>query len=233
MKVGVRGHIGIDFLALELAGRSARLARSLGARRTGQDQLVGVAVQFRGSQADRGSALVEATRDGWWYTAPVRPDRLVVIFMTDADPCRRHGYARSAVWQRELAGTRHVRRRTEGCEWLWGPRVASAATHLLDRAAAKGDWLAVGDAAIGVDPLSASGIHRALTTGAAAATAIACRLAGNPQPALGYERQLAEDFHRYRAERAAYYRMEQRWPQSVFWARRHEATVDVAGPTPA
>jgi flavin-dependent dehydrogenase len=58
---------------VDATGRRARLARALGARRHVVDRLVGVAVQYRGAPTDGGFTLVEAVRDGWWYSAPVPP----------------------------------------------------------------------------------------------------------------------------------------------------------------
>ncbi|TMQ20007.1 MAG: hypothetical protein E6J90_16970 [Deltaproteobacteria bacterium] len=73
---------------------------------------------------------------------------------------------------------------------------------------------------MGVDPLSSSGIVRALTTGQAAAHAMAHWLQGRLEPVDAYERSLDAAFSAYWRERNAYYRLEQRWPDAVFWQRR-------------
>lgn len=85
---------------VDATGRRARLARALGARRHVVDRLVGVAVQYRSAPTDGGFTLVEAVRDGWWYSAPVPPDGVMVMFMTDADLCRSQRYADPVVWAR-------------------------------------------------------------------------------------------------------------------------------------
>ncbi|WP_033434179.1 tryptophan 7-halogenase [Saccharothrix syringae] len=208
---------------IDATGRRARPARSLGARRRVHDRLVAVAAHYRTGPVDCGQALVEAVPGGWWYAAPVPPDRLAVLFLTDADLCRRHGYARPEVWRARLAGTRHVRAAAAGGEPLWGPVVSSAAGHHLDPASAPGAWLAAGDALMGVDPLSAGGVHRALTTGADAGRALADWLAGEPGPARAYRARALADFVSYRQARRACYALEQRWPGEPFWARRHRS----------
>jgi flavin-dependent dehydrogenase len=73
---------------------------------------------------------------------------------------------------------------------------------------------------MGVDPLSGSGLVRALLTGEAAGTAIAHWLVGRREPADAYERWLDARFAEYWSERAAYYSLERRWPDAPFWSRR-------------
>jgi flavin-dependent dehydrogenase len=208
---------------IDATGRRAALACSLGARRLVRDRLVGIGVQYRGEAVEGGSTLVEATPEGWWYSAPLPPDRAVVMFMTDADLCRSHRYAERGAWEEALAGTADTRRRVSGFERLWRrPRVASAASQRLVRSGAPGRWLAAGDAAMGVDPLTGDGIRQALLTGEAAGLAMAHWLRGRPEPAHAYERWLDARFARYLVERRAYYALENRWPAAPFWRRRLE-----------
>jgi flavin-dependent dehydrogenase len=208
---------------VDATGRRARLARAVGARRQVVDRLVGVAVQYRGAPTDSGFTLVEAVRDGWWYSAPVPPDRMMVMLMTDADLCRSHRYADPAIWAESLARTPHTSRRVAGCERLWAPRVASAASHRLERAGAPGRWLAVGDAAMAVDPLSGSGIVRALVSGEVAGLATAHWLVGRREPAHQYERWLDDCFREYQTQRRQCYGLETRWRAGPFWQRRRSA----------
>ena len=205
---------------VDATGRRAGLARALGARRRVLDHLVGVAVQYRGAPNDGGCTLVEAVRDGWWYSAPLPPDGAMVMFMTDADLCRSNRYADPVVWENALAHTRHTRLRVAGYQRLGTPRVASAASHRLERAGVPGRWLAAGDAAMGVDPLSGSGILRALVSGEAAGLAAAHWLLGRSEPLHGYERWLDICFSEYRTQRRVCYGLEARWRNAPFWRRR-------------
>ena len=211
---------------VDASGRRARLARSLGARRRVLDHLVGVAVQYGGAPNDDGCTLVEAVQDGWWYSAPLPANKVMVMFMTDADLCRSRRYADPAVWEQSLARTQHTRLRVAGYERIWKPRVASAASHRLDRAGVPGRWMAVGDAAIGVDPLSGSGIMRALVSGQAAGLATAHWLLGRREPAYDYERWLDRCFAEYRTQRRSYYGLETRWRNAPFWRRRRSPSPD-------
>lgn len=203
---------------IEATGRRAALARRLGAKRRIWDHLVGVAVEYHGESS--GYTLVEAAADGWWYSAPLPTGRTIVMFMTDADLCRSQRRADQNVWKQGLNQTQYTRERVAGQEPIRGPGVFSAVSHRLERVELKSRWLACGDAAIGVDPLSSSGILRALQTGEAVGHAMDNWLRENPDAAYAYERWLDDLFVDYWLERQAYYALETRWPNSPFWQRR-------------
>src|SRR5262249_39615562 len=95
----------------------------------------------------------------------------------------------------------------------------------LDRVAGPG-WLAVGDAASAIDPLSGAGIAKSLLGAIAAARAADRGLAGSIAPLAAYAETIRSDFEGARRMGAAYYGRERRWPASPFWRRRH-------GPAPA
>ena len=82
-------------------------------------------------------------------------------------------------------------------------------------------WVAVGDAASSVDPLSSDGVARAITSGMAAATAVMRWLDGDAMALEEHGRSIAAGVRRYLAQRASVYRDEPRWTNSVFWRRRH------------
>lgn len=214
---------------IDAGGRRAGLARSLGARRRVRDQLVGIAATFEGAHLAELPMLVEATCEGWWYSAPLPLGRAVVAFMTDTDLCREGRYAHPQSWSQALAATRYTRERLRSAAIASPVRVAWAATHRLERGDSMRRWLAAGDAAIAVDPLSGSGVLRALLTGEAAGMAIAHRLLGRTTPAEAYEQWLDRRFEEEWAARTAFYEMERRWRDYPFWHRRSLPTTRAAG----
>ena len=111
--------------------------------------------------------------------------------------CRSRRRAGLRSWLRALEETHYTRVRVAGCdrppEWV----SFSVSNHRLDRRGASGLWLAAGDAALAVDPLSSSGIVRALHTGEAAAYAIWRWLQGDGTAAQSYERELDAEFAQY------------------------------------
>jgi len=95
-------------------------------------------------------------------------------------------------------------------------RVVDASSARLDRVV--GDrWLAVGDAATALDPLSSHGLGNALFTGMRAAEAIA---AGD---FARYEHDVDLMWNAYVSRRRELYAQERRWPSSPFWSRRYIA----------
>jgi flavin-dependent dehydrogenase len=99
--------------------------------------------------------------------------------------------------------------------------VFPAASQRLRRAAYDARWLAVGDAALAVDPISGSGVVRALQTAHAAATTVIAILTGDEsRPIAAYEAELDRECTQYLRERAQYYGAERRWDSAPFWRRR-------------
>jgi len=103
----------------------------------------------------------------------------------------------------------------------------SARSEMLDCTAGP-NWLAAGDAAISVDPLSSQGILFALRSGLAAAQAIEESRAGSRLALPELSRSTRESFDRYLDLRRMHYSREQRWPDSVFWRRRTDRNLQRA-----
>ena len=212
------GELGAAFV-VDATGRAAAIARRCGARPATWDRLVSFARFF----ADEGGdprTVVEACEGGWWYTAGLPRGQRVVACLTDADLARRRRLHDVARWSAELAETTHVAARV-GRAVPTGPLIARATeSRQLEPAAGPG-WLAVGDAAAMFDPLSSQGITKAMRSGVFAAYAIADALLRRDDGGLArYRRFVRGELEGYRAARARYYSLEQRWPTSEFWQRR-------------
>jgi flavin-dependent dehydrogenase len=208
---------------IDATGRSSRIARSQGARRVFHDHLVALTAFLTpdGEPVIDGATLIEAVADGWWYSAGLPDGRLVCAFMTDPDLLRRSGGAGPAAWMERLARSHHTRTRVEagGHRLAVSPAVASAASAILDPLAGAG-WVAAGDAAAAYDPLSSHGIATALATGWDAAATVLATLDGDPEAADAYGHRVRRGFAGYLDARAAYYELEERWPDAPFWQRR-------------
>jgi flavin-dependent dehydrogenase len=208
----VRGRVLVD-----ATGRRAAVARALGAHRLPFDRLVGLAASVpEVNTSAQGYLLVETAADGWWYTAPVPGGELVGVLMTDADLSRAGRLARPSAWRARLAGAPATAERLAG-RATSVPKVFPAASHRLRRGSDARPWVAVGDAALAVDPISGTGVVRALRRAEAAAGAVEGLL--RSRDAADYEAVLDAECTEYLTRRAAYYRLEQRFA-SLFWARR-------------
>jgi flavin-dependent dehydrogenase len=215
----LRGRVLVD-----ATGRRAGPGRSLGARRVLFDRLVAVSAGW--SDVDvtgERYLLVEAGADGWWYTAPLPGGAIVGMLMTDADLCRRGGLAGTARWHSRLRAAALTAARVGAAPPVGAPRVYPAASHRLVRPGDPRPWLAVGDAALAVDPISGSGVLRALRTAEAAAETAAALLdrSGDAAALVGrYESARDRACTEYLLQRAHYYGLV-RHLHGPFWTRRN------------
>ncbi len=210
-----------DFV-IDASGRTARLARLLGARRIRYDRLIGVATYFRSGGSEDSFTLVEATPSGWWYSVRLPGGKLIAAYMTDSDLVDHAAVCRADIWLSLLEAAEHTGRRVaEGghCQFT-EPRVLAAHTSRLSCVAGEG-WLAVGDAAVAHDPLASYGISAALGTGFYAAAAAADYLNGRRSALSAYAQLVDRAFAQYLLLHHDRYLAEQRWPDGPFWRRRH------------
>jgi flavin-dependent dehydrogenase len=223
------GRVGVTAkILIEAGGRTAPLARRLGARRRSQDRLVCGWITGRAGSGGRGAGLafVEATQHGWWYTAPLPAARRVLAFHTDADlPA-----ARSARNPDELLATAKTLDELGAvlaeAGFVAAETTGYTAAHSgsLDPCAGQA-WLAAGDAALSFDPISSQGLLNALFTGLAAAEASDRALAGVKDAIPEYGRAISEIHSTYRRHLAFIYGAETRWPDAPFWRRRRQSSI--------
>jgi len=213
---------------IDATGRSAHLAPWVSARRFVFDRLIAVTTLFRGINVSKeGFILVETSPDGWWYSAPLSEDRMMVMLMTDSDLCGRAKLATASAWSRRLCAASATTTRVTHAAPLWKPRVFSAISQRLYRSEHRAPWLAVGDAALAVDPISGSGVVRALRTAAAGAEAALAVLENGATDAIeAFESDRDQECTAYLQERALYYDLEQRWCLDPFWQRRMSKTSE-------
>ncbi|MDJ0677100.1 MAG: NAD(P)/FAD-dependent oxidoreductase [Calothrix sp. MO_167.B42] len=186
------------------------------------DSLVGVAQFFHhipNPAIDDRRTLIEATAQGWWYSAQLPRGKAIAVLMTDRDllPVKRRDL--QAYWQKNLLTTVYTKERVN----TWYP---VKQLHIYDACTARQDyfsgqqWLAVGDAAATYDPLSAQGIMKAISNGISAARAIIESGMSHVCSFPDYHGSLTTSFAEYMKERQLYYAQERRWENNFFWQRR-------------
>lgn len=206
---------------IDATGRSAVVARSLGAQRIRFDSLCGISAVFDGAPRIQ-TLLLETSRFGWWYLSPLPKSRTLVCFMSDADIIRDHGVFKRDDWLDSLMRTTSVRLRLPHPPHVLRLRAHACETTILNQVVGKG-WLAVGDAASIFDPLSSMGVLKALRSGREAGAAVKAYLNGNRTALNQYSESRFKEFHRYLLERYRHYSIESRWDKDSFWARRRVA----------
>lgn len=214
-------------IVVDASGRGAPATAGLGVERTwiSADRQVGLLVDLPGTTASLGpELLLEAEPQGWWYAVPQPTGRLRVVWFTDADLLPAGGKAAlQAAFRQALARAPHTQQLLSG-QALPGPRVVRADMGFLLPARGPG-WWALGDAALGGDPLGGDGLERALADALAALPGVRATLVGAPAPAPG------DPWARITTAlgaRARAYGLEARWPGSRYWARRGVGAPDPA-----
>jgi flavin-dependent dehydrogenase len=217
-------HVVYCSFVVDATGRSSAFARRVGAKRRALDRLVGVAGYFSsspGARSHEAVLLVEAVENGWWYTAPLPDEKLIAVFLTDADHVQDAKLPDSARWLAALGHTTRQGLRVEahGGALEGGVRIMPAESSFLDQVAGEG-WIAAGDAAAAFDPLSSQGITSAVSGGFRAGQAVVAHLGGDAKALSAYAGEIRREYVEYLAHREIYYAMERRWPASTFWASR-------------
>lgn len=217
---------------IDASGRSASLARALGARRIAHDRLLAFHQRLIGGAAtDRdGRTWVEAVENGWWYSVLLPSGERLIAYLSDFSgedgAAERRGLlAGEGLWNLlRLAPKLHALCSEHGWRPQGAVQGADASSTELDQAGGE-RWLAVGDAAMGFDPLSSKGIANALYTGVRAAGAIHASERGDDDAVGGYARHVREIHRVYRGQCWGFYAMEGRWVQSGFWRGRENLST--------
>jgi flavin-dependent dehydrogenase len=205
---------------IDATGRNSSLSTKFGAEKIIYDNLIGLAVQFQKPKEIDHFTLIEACKEGWWYSAQLPDNRLIVIFMTDTDLVAKYNITNIRKWMNLLRSSKYTSNRCNKLKYLWGPNFFPAFSQRLQRHYSEEKWLAVGDSAIGVDPLSSSGIFNAIKSGYEGGKAIFQWLMGDKSYSDLYEQMLDKRLNEYLIQRRYYYSMEKRWENSLFWRRR-------------
>lgn len=202
---------------IDATGRSARVARMLGARRNTWDRLA--AVVWHAGHADNeprvGHTAVSSHDAGWWYAARLPEGGFSVT--NYYYPSREENSAAALRrWSRDevpFVDPEAVRD---------SPIYLSAASSCLSQASGR-HWAAVGDAACAFDPLSAAGIVTALRTSLRAAAAIALDLEGDATALHEYGLMVNNLVSEYARRRQMIYASAHPLGGSGFWERATKA----------
>ncbi len=213
---GLEKTIGCRWI-VDCTGRRSAFAASIGLKRLVFDKQVAVVGLFgrKNDDTDR-SIVLESSHDGWWYTAPVPNERRVIIYFTDGHLLRNTDVRSFNGFTSLARGTRHISPLLSGQTFFSTPGIVLASSSRLVQSAGDG-WIAVGDAAAAYDPLASIGIIAAIRAAQAAAKVILSEGAEADTYCKAVESQHQESIER----RIAYYQLEKRWTQSLFWSHRH------------
>lgn len=221
---------------VDASGRAAVFSRNFTSTKR-LDQLVGAVsfaaphnVQEHPVQPTQ-ATLIEAVELGWWYASLLADQRLVLVFFSDPDLLPAGISRNLSTWLRLLESTRYVKQwlHETGLRVSDPPSLHTAGTTWLQTPAftadSKAGWLAVGDAAFAMDPLSSHGMASALWAGWRAGHVVGAGIKGDASALVSYVSELEVGRIRYVHDRRAMYRSEQRFASEPFWQRRHASAA--------
>jgi flavin-dependent dehydrogenase len=208
------GHPSLTLTAevlTDASGRSAVLARRLGARRIPVDHLCCASMDVR--EPGITGTWTESVPNGWWNLCAL-PEYGTLSFYSTALTIRQFTSGTASGSQ-----ISHNLRSLLGQARLGDPIARACGSSQLDRSAGDG-WIAVGDAASTFQPLASAGIAKALSDAEAAQHVF------EGSSAIWQSHQ-ATQFGDYLMALRSQYRLERRWVRSPFWTGMHRSSRTV------
>ncbi|WP_125716168.1 tryptophan 7-halogenase [Pseudoalteromonas rubra] len=211
---------------IDATGRHSAFATKLGLKRTVLDKQIALWASLDCSIKNQ-LACIEASEQGWWYSARLPAQRRVLALQTDSDLLNKglqHDLPQFCRLARTQPGLRALLPQgieQSGTMQLHG--VVSANSTCLTQSAGH-RWAALGDAACSFDPLSSQGMFNAMATAMQLANSLEEYGLSDADAAIEVTRlhqaQIKSVWQHYLNHRAHYYAQERRWPDSPYWQRR-------------
>jgi flavin-dependent dehydrogenase len=217
-------------VVIDATGRAASIAKRLDAKPIVYDELVGIFGRVPGAMPRNNLVMIEALKQGWWYSAGLADGSVVATFLTDPKLIDTSKAGRIRTWREQLKAAPMTAARIADHDRPGDLHVRTARTQRLDQPTGEG-WLAVGDAAMSFDPLSSEGISKGLEGGKKAAAAAAALCRGDRSVAQAYCEDINTAFAEYLVMRHLYYAAEKRWTEASFWQRRRLPPKPICGVT--
>lgn len=206
---------------IDASGRRGVMRTNLNLALSVHDRLIGVGCigELSTNSKVKIENQVEACEYGWWYITAMSDNRVSVVLMSDPDIVNKMQACHLDVWRALLSKMTNLNPSIRSAVFSEKPRSFPCYSSYLNEAGGK-DWVAVGDAVASYDPISSSGIPRALSSGIHGAFIAVDSLFSRGELLATYAQAIEQDFKQYLQTQWQYYQRETRWPESVFWARR-------------
>ena len=215
--VTVNGVIHRSKFLVIASGSSSSAGNFTGQKHVVHDSLVTLWSQIP-KKSDARLLFIEPTENGWWYACPSRIGETFACFMTDAQTVMDMNLRKRANWLNELSQTVISRHIASACE---PGEILGASIFLSELPNRYGEnWIAVGDAAMKLDPLGGAGLETAIESGNRAGFAIKKLFVGSNDEMPRYERWSKGLFAEFLKQRLSQYSQEGRKRNAPFWHRR-------------
>lgn len=211
---------------VDASGKKAAFTSLQGISKITNDTLVGI-YRFYDTNTNnellslKKGTLVETDANGWWYSATLPNNKLVIGYMTDADIATKLNLKSKASFENLLNTSAYTTKRIPKHSSYSENQLVAAQSQYVTNCVGEA-WLAVGDAASSYDPISSMGIYKSLVMSQFATFAILDYLKNETLGLRKYEYIVQQDYTHYEAKKAKYYSQEQRYKESAFWQRRQK-----------
>lgn len=201
---------------VDATGRAATLA---GRRRWTGPRTLALYAYWEGRRLPA-QPRIEAGASAWYWGVPIPDGTYNTLAFVDSDTLRTHPASSLDARFRELIGRSGL---MDGCEHsrMAGPVLAADATPYLDEMSVTRTSIKVGDSALAIDPLSSSGVQKAIQTSLSGAIVVNTLLR-KPESAEAamqfYRDSLAQASERHRMWAAAHYTTAR--VSGSFWSAR-------------
>ncbi len=180
----------------------------------------------------RGSDLpqrprIEAGDDAWYWGVPIPDGTYNTLVFADPRTCTPEGVQQRIARSTLLQGCQHVQ--------LDSPILAADATPYIDEECATERSIRVGDAALAIDPLSSSGVQKAIQTalsGAVVVNTLLHKQESRDAAVEFYQSSLADASERHCRWAGEYYAVAAATRSAHFWQQRSSSDTH-AQPLPA
>ena len=200
-------------LLVDATGRAAFVARRLGAVQQEHDKLIALVGRFNDIPAGDNRLHIADAPEGWFYALRQTGGRSIVVYLTDADLLPAGHTARRNHWQAALPDALRGFAPLQPAEL----QQVDARSMVLQHSCGAG-WLAVADAAMSFDPISAAGITKALRDAQLIRDAIMNNPTGQPARWAALQEHRRQTWQGYLAQRHAAYAACDKG--GTFWQRR-------------
>ena len=207
-------------LIIDASGRTSPFSKRLKIQKQHTDQMVsswlkGTEIPHRN---DTGFSFIQATEKGWWYSASIPNQERILSFHTDARLDHLKNFRDAKVQLATAQQYPLLAELLERCQFQLTETQGYTAAHSTRLSQFSGQaWLAAGDAALSMDPISSQGMFNALYTGLLAATQGQQWLNHEIPDFKQYHQSLEQIWQAYQQHLKYWYQVPEQWQQSDFW----------------
>jgi flavin-dependent dehydrogenase len=210
---------------IDATGRNAAFARHIKIPRQHLDKMVCTWVKGREipQQADAGFSVIHAVKEGWWYSAAIPDNQRILSFHTEA---KLDGTKKFKSTKEQLQAAQKIPKLADilqRCHFRDNLTWGYTAAHSAKISEYSGQsWLAIGDAAMCMDPISSQGMFNGLYTGLLAAQETLQFLDNKINNFDHYNARLDNIWNAYLSHLKYYYGAPSQWRNSEFWVLKSQ-----------